>query len=428
MKKSLAVILTLIFTVSVGTAVFAANPFVDVPAKHWSYDAVSQLVSGGIVDGYGDGSFKGDKTMTRYEMATIVAKSMAKEDKANDEQRGLIEKLSAEYSQELENLGVRIGSLEKKAAADSVSFRGEARFRYNDLNFKDKGSVATNVLRTRLYATGKINDEWTYTGRLQSLNNLRDGDTTSVTMDNAYVQGPIAGTMVTVGRFDYKPNYGMLIDSTLNGVNFAFGDQVKVNVFYGKDNNAGIYYDADKLEMYGTSIKYSMTAKTNVVGGYYHYQDKGNSISAAHFGADEDSINVWELGFDTKFAKNLAFKAAYGASDADEQNKAAFAQVDYKGAAAKNAGSFGAWINYRDFQANAAPKTTFDGAYAYANKAANFGNNQTYGGKGYEVGFGYAPVQNALWKVQYVDVKPTNDDGAYNYRTKFFQTQIEFFF
>jgi len=113
MKRSLMCILALMFVLSIASSAFA-GPFADVPAKHWSYDAINQLAKAGIVDGYGDGTFKGDKTITRYEMAIIVAKSMERADKANTENKTLIEKLSKEYAQELATLGVRVTTLEKK--------------------------------------------------------------------------------------------------------------------------------------------------------------------------------------------------------------------------------------------------------------------------------------------------------------------------
>jgi len=60
-----------------------AGPFADVPARNWAYDAVNQLAKAGIVEGYGDQTFRGDKTITRYEMAIIVAKAMEHADKAD---------------------------------------------------------------------------------------------------------------------------------------------------------------------------------------------------------------------------------------------------------------------------------------------------------------------------------------------------------
>ncbi|CUH94516.1 putative secreted protein [Propionispora sp. 2/2-37] len=424
MKKRLLA-LALAFAFSVAGTAFAANPFVDVPAKHWSYDAVSKLAADGIVDGYGDGTFKGDKTITRYEMATIVAKALAKEDKANAEQKALIEKLAAEYSAELDNLGVRVGALEKKAAADSVNITGEARLRYNNWDEVADPAADRNSLklRTRLHVNGKINDEWSYYGRLQAENRLNgNGGEDSVTMDNVYVQGPIGGATLTAGKFDYFKGYGLMIDSTLNGANLAFGgDKVKANVFYGKDNNDDIwssYGTVNRLQVMGADVTYALSDKSNINAGYYQFKDnKGSDYVETDFG--DDSVKVWEAGFDTKLGKNFGLQASYGQSDANDDDTAWFTQVSYKGASAKNVGSFGAWVNYRHLEQYAAPKTTFDGAYAF--------NDQANGAKGFEVGFGYAPIENALWKVQYVNLKPTTD-GAGSEKSKFFQTQVEFFF
>ena len=62
----------------VTASAYAANPFSDVPANSWAYDAVNKLAAEGIIDGYPNGTFGGDRLMTRYEMAQIVAKAMAK--------------------------------------------------------------------------------------------------------------------------------------------------------------------------------------------------------------------------------------------------------------------------------------------------------------------------------------------------------------
>ena len=110
MKKSL--VLAMAMALGVSATAFAANPFSDVPAGHWAYASVAKLAAAGIVDGYPDGTFKGDNLMTRYEMAQIVAKAYAKGAIGADD------KLMAEFADELDNLGVRVAKLEKKADKD----------------------------------------------------------------------------------------------------------------------------------------------------------------------------------------------------------------------------------------------------------------------------------------------------------------------
>ena len=75
MKKSLTMAMAL--ALGVTASAYAANPFSDVPQGHWAYASVAQLAADGVVDGYADGAFAGDKLITRYEMAQIVAKAMA---------------------------------------------------------------------------------------------------------------------------------------------------------------------------------------------------------------------------------------------------------------------------------------------------------------------------------------------------------------
>lgn len=57
------------------SCVFAlSNPFVDIPANHWATKAVTSLASKGVIEGYGDATFKGDRNITRYEAASMISK------------------------------------------------------------------------------------------------------------------------------------------------------------------------------------------------------------------------------------------------------------------------------------------------------------------------------------------------------------------
>ncbi len=104
-----------------------ANPFADVPAKHWAYDAVNKLAQAGVVDGYGDGTFRGDKTVTRYEMAQIISKAMNKD--LNADQKTVVDKLSREFSTELTSMGVKVEGMQQQLD-NMVKVSGDARIRY----------------------------------------------------------------------------------------------------------------------------------------------------------------------------------------------------------------------------------------------------------------------------------------------------------
>jgi hypothetical protein len=94
------VVFALIFSLF-GVANASTNPFVDVESEHWAYDAVKQLNSRGIVSGYEDGMFKGNKAATRYEMASVVARMLAFVDanKATKEDVELLKKLAVEFNE-----------------------------------------------------------------------------------------------------------------------------------------------------------------------------------------------------------------------------------------------------------------------------------------------------------------------------------------
>jgi uncharacterized phage protein gp47/JayE len=129
------VVAALVATMAVGaTCAFAANPFVDVPSDSWAYKSVVELADAGIIQGVDGQYFQGQRNITRYEAAEMVAKAMAHMDKASVEQRALINKLADEYADELNNLGVRVSNLENKVG--NVKLTGDARLRYRYQNDK----------------------------------------------------------------------------------------------------------------------------------------------------------------------------------------------------------------------------------------------------------------------------------------------------
>ena len=152
------------FTVS------AANPFADVDESSWAYQAVSQLSDQGVVDGYPDGTFKGDKNVSRYEMSQIIARLMAKEDSLNPSQKETVARLSSEYADELKSLGVRVRELEKKTGRLSTitELRVQDVPRYDNI-FKDKKSSKDELsLRIRINTMANVNDRSTVYGQMET--------------------------------------------------------------------------------------------------------------------------------------------------------------------------------------------------------------------------------------------------------------------
>ena len=142
-KKALALLVGL--TVSVSGTAFAAegaDSFSDVPQGHWAYDALDYLAKDGVIEGMGDGTFQGNRTMTRYEMASIVAKAMQKGTN-NIGDQAVLDKLAGEYGQELATLKKQTAQNTKdikdlKEKTDKFKVWGLARAQMGD----DNGLVA----------------------------------------------------------------------------------------------------------------------------------------------------------------------------------------------------------------------------------------------------------------------------------------------
>ena len=146
--------LTTALLVGAASTTFAAsNPFADVPADHWAYDAVSQLAADGVIEGYGDSTFKGNRNITRYEMAQMVAKAMAKNTKGAD--KALVDKLAAEFAAELNNLGVRVANLERNA--DMVKWNGQARYTFSRTSTENGNDSSKNEFLFRLEPSAEVN-------------------------------------------------------------------------------------------------------------------------------------------------------------------------------------------------------------------------------------------------------------------------------
>lgn len=372
MKKSL--VLAMAMALGVTASAYAANPFSDVPAGHWAYDSVAQLAEAGVIDGYVDGSFGGDKLMTRYEMAQITARAMAN--------GADVDALAAEFAEELDSMGVRVANLEKKA--DNVKITGQIRAHYKDV---DDGGYAS-ALRTRLYVKGQINDDWSYTGRIQNVQKLDDKEGNDETKLNwAFVTGKLGGLELQAGRQDFKPHTGNILDTTVDGVKVAYGDKVKLTGYAAKAAGGVTHDDFDRL--YVADI----AAKLGVVDTYVSYYK---------LDADADTSNeVFAVGAGVKLAKNLGLKAEWLNGDAKEgaDDNGYYVGLSYKGAKAAKVGSYGIYANYFNQPAATYLKHT---AAGYADGIAKM--DAFDGFKGYEVGANYTLAKNIVAGVKYFDL------------------------
>ena len=436
MKKSIVSALTTALVLGAASTTFAAaNPFEDVPADHWAYDAIAQLAADGVIEGYGDGTYRGDQEITRYEMAQMIARAMAK----GGGDKALIDKLAAEFADELNNLGVRVAALEKKV--DNVKWQGTIRYRYinerhhkNPLNDEDI-QTNTQYVTLRLEPEMTINKNWTgmagiYYGGLnaaskQNLNNAHNIN--DFHLKWACVQGVYGNTTIDLGRTFFYTNVdeGMIMDDYLAGGRVTFGKDLKFSVAAGR-------VDDNWLNV-GTQNYVRAAAASSYVGGELTYnKDKLSAgVGYHHFANETDwnleygakSADIWVVGLGYKFG-DFRLSGAYAQNTKGEngviegngdlgggdQRKAYNIQLTYKGAKANKPGTFGIEAGYRHLGRYASLVPTYD--YSDVDM------------KGWFVGANVTILQNTILMLGYEDGTKLSTDK----KEKIYFSRVKFLF
>lgn len=276
----------------------AANPFTDVSADDWAYQAVASLSDEGVIDGYPDGTFRGDKHVTRYEIAQIVARLMAKEDTLNASQKETLAKLSSQYANELKDLGVRIAELEKKRGATDLitELRVQSIDRYDNVfkgNVQKHNEISTRV---RLNTITPVNDRVHLYGQIETIldmngkesydvNRIDPKDKTQTKIRNGYGDGDFhlnrlwttyhfgskqdttnlpygpSKNLIGIGQFPVKMGVtGYTYDGEVKGVFASFGDYLKggrLTLAFGRATNINYAYTGPMMR----GVKVSDIAK-----------------------------------------------------------------------------------------------------------------------------------------------------------------------
>ena len=393
MNKKL--VASLVATMAVGATAFAANPFVDVPSDSWAYNSVVELANSGIIQGVDGVHFQGERNITRYEAAEIVAKAMAHEDRANAEQRALINRLADEFSDELNNLGVRVSNLEDRVG--NVKLTGDARVRYMKQGqmLKNDGSWQ---FRGRLRANAKINDRAdavigvNYASKFSSTD-AASADKDTFYVDRAYVNYALdAGKKfnLMVGRYDYELGNasGIQYGDNFDGAQLKFANKkMAATAGYGKFKE-GLLNDTKtaygELEGFfgGGSVAGS------AVGAFYNNFNKGTGTVAPD--------DLWGAYTSLNFAKKFNFLGEYQkvnnpgtSTDADvfygklQYGKALFAQPK----------TWDLWVDYVNIDENGVYGSTGNWR---TDSLLGIGGN---GAKGWGVGADYAFAKNAQFQV-----------------------------
>lgn len=297
--------------------VSAANPFTDVSADDWAYQAVASLSDEGVIDGYPDGTFRGDKHVTRYEIAQIVARLMAKEDTLNASQKETLAKLSSQYANELKDLGVRIAELEKKRGATDLitELRVQSIDRYDNVfkgNVQKHNELSTRV---RLNTITPVNDRVHLYGQLETILDMNgkesydvnridpkdksqtklrtgygDGDFHLNRLWTTYHFGPKQDTsklpfgpsknLIGIGQFPVKMGVtGYTYDGEVKGVFASFGDYLKggrLTLAFGRATNINYAYTGPMMR----GVKVSDIAKGKLLNELKTNKDLAQALQS----------------------------------------------------------------------------------------------------------------------------------------------------
>lgn len=447
MKKQVAAALIATFVMGTGAITSAAaNPFSDVPAGHWAYNSVSKLAAEGVIEGYGDGTYRGDRNITRYEMAQMIAKAMAKN--PSGVTKAELDRLAAEFRDELDALGVRVSELEKYA--DKVIWQGKLEYTYENVrtdpaNTGHKDKDTANGFIFHLEPSAEVNDHWAVNARIDAEADMKNDTTTNFELKRAWAEGDYEKFNLKVGKFEFYPEgeFGLMWDSEISGASLAVGSKWQFNATAGRVSDDGISggvwgengSEDDPATVVGLRVDYNQGDKGLFGGaGWYTLKDNDLAWSRNNYyrailngSIDEEDNNarkaynkgnVWTANLGYKFNDLLSIQGAYAQNTkADFEDKAWQAEIDYGNYEdASEKGQWSVFAGYRKLGTNVAFMPT--------------GEDALRGTRGWVIGASWAPMKNIGVIAKYFNGKYITegiDNGGHGKAEKIFG-RVEFFF
>lgn len=321
--KSIAIILMLFVSV---TAVYAStDPFADINKDHWAYDAVTQLAAKGVLKGYANGKFRGEKPLTRYEMAMVLAKLLEKlptnKGRLNTSDFKTIERLTIEFSEELSLLGVKVQALEEelKSIRGELDQVKEGIREVEEIKTSTRDTVSINgdiwmQLQRVARSFDSMGDDWVHEAGLSlsffmnidsmitaffkikneeiDLGNL--GNSSDGTIDELYIDVKDFYNLfdMRIGRQRVTLGHGIVLDDKVDGLTFTkILDRIKVQFFAFStrtarpDVNNQLYGDASGSKpfwLYDDNYQLSNKANTAATGDRANYIANGGYLAGSN--------------------------------------------------------------------------------------------------------------------------------------------------
>ena len=456
--KKRTALLALAFAALSATAFAAdgADSFSDVPKDHWSYEALDYLAKNGVIEGYADGTFQGNRTMSRYEMAAITARAMQASN-LDIGARSVLEKLEKEYGSELATLRAQVEQntediRKNREAIERFKVHGFVRTQYDYDKNTDADTLdrSANRFYMDLRLDMKVNDIWTVKAQSETNRHYNNGHLRgeNAMNENAqqtwsghdgnfqriWVEAQQDGRWLNLGRAWRGLGFqNVLFGNESDGFQFGIpikGTNLTASGFWMASTGAG-----NKESLYGVGLWGAVGHNFDINVAYARSSlGKNESYSSGlidHYEADpvthrvfpvyrdNDRTNPRSYGYvvsaATNVAKNVRVIGDYVQTDADEQNKSVALRLNYKGTKLDDVGSFGVYARYVRYGAN--------GWLAGDDEWGSTWN----GTKGWIVGFKYVPWKNVEWETLFSRQKRDYGTSA-EYNRSLLRTQLDYHF
>lgn len=435
----------------------SADSFTDVPKDHWSYEALDYLAKEGVIEGMGDNTFQGGRTMTRYEMASIVAKAMQKGNGSFGD-KAVLDKLEAEYASEIGTLKNQVNQNTKdiddlkNSIAGKLSVNGFVRVQYDYDKYSKQGEADSyNKDNNRFYMSMngayKVNDNWKACFQLEKnsfYNNGHDHENESGSYldDNGtarakrwsghdgniqriWVEGynPQNGSWISVGRaWRGLGQQNVLFGTESDGFQFGIpvkGTNLTASGFWFSSTGAGTresWYGAGTWGNVGHSagINFAVAKNTKSKGDVYA-KNTGHLPVWDSQTVQYDKAYVASGWLDV--AKDVRFITDYAQTNADDQNNSLFLRLNYRNTDLQKKGSYQLYTRYYRFGKN--------GTISGDDEWGSLFYNGSAGSKGWIIGAKYVPWKNVEWETMFSKQKQIANSN--NKRT-LVRTQMDFHF
>lgn len=456
--KKRTALLALAFAALSATAFAAdgADSFSDVPKDHWSYEALDYLAKNGVIEGYADGTFQGNRTMSRYEMAAITARAMQASN-LDIGARSVLEKLEKEYGSELATLRAQVEQntediRKNREAIERFKVHGFVRTQYDYDKNTDADTLdrSANRFYMDLRLDMKVNDIWTVKAQSETNRHYNNGHLRgeNAMNENAqqtwsghdgnfqriWVEAQQDGRWLNLGRAWRGLGFqNVLFGNESDGFQFGIpikGTNLTASGFWMASTGAG-----NKESLYGVGLwgavghnfdinvayaRSSLGKNESYTSGLIdHYEADPVTHRVFPVYRDNDRTNMRSYGYvvsaATNVAKNVRVIGDYVQTDADEQNKSVALRLNYKGTKLDDVGSFGVYARYVRYGAN--------GWLAGDDEWGSTWN----GTKGWIVGFKYVPWKNVEWETLFSRQKRDYGTSA-EYNRSLLRTQLDYHF